>query len=59
MSFRVSPQDLTRIRLNEADPVASVLQNIAILLTTRQQSVPLYRSFGLPMKFIDKRLPRP
>jgi len=54
MSYRVSPQDLKRIRLNEADTVSSVLQNIAIILTTRQQSVPLYRYFGLPMQFVDK-----
>lgn len=54
MSFRVSPQDLKRISLNETDTVSSVLQNIAIILTTRQMTVPLYRNFGLPMQFVDK-----
>ena len=42
-----------RIKLNEKDVAASVLQNIAILLSTRQQSVPMYRGFGLPMRFVD------
>lgn len=54
MSYNVNAQDLSRIKLNETDTVASVLQNIAIILSTRQQSVPLYRGFGLPMRFIDK-----
>lgn len=57
MSYKVSPQDLSTIRLNETETVASVLQNIAIILSTRQQSVPLYRNFGLPMKFVDKPTP--
>ena len=31
-----------------------MLQNIAVLLATRQGTVPLYREFGLPMRFLDK-----
>jgi phage baseplate assembly protein W len=54
MSYRVSEHDLSKIQLNEIDTVASVLQNIAIILSTRQHTVPLYREFGLPMLFIDK-----
>lgn len=54
MSYMVSSKNLDSITLNESDPVRSVLQNIAIILSTRQLSVPLYRSFGLPMRFIDK-----
>lgn len=54
MSYKVSSETLTRIRLNETDVVSSVLQNIAIILTTRQMTVPLYRNFGLPMQFVDK-----
>lgn len=57
MSYKVSPVDLKALRLNEADPVASVLQNVAIILATRQGSVPLYRGFGLPQKFLDKPIP--
>jgi len=34
--------------------VADTLGRIVKLLTTRQLTCPLYRSFGLPMRFIDK-----
>ena len=54
MSYMVSSKNLGSITLNESDTVRSVLQNIAIILSTRQLSVPLYRDFGLPMQFIDK-----
>ncbi|MCF8017847.1 MAG: GPW/gp25 family protein [Vallitaleaceae bacterium] len=54
MSYIVSSKNLGSITLNESDTVKSVLQNIAIILSTRQLSVPLYRDFGLPMQFIDK-----
>jgi Gene 25-like lysozyme. len=49
--------DLSKITLNDTDPVRSVLQNIAIILTTRQQSIPMYRDFGPPMRFLDKPIP--
>jgi len=54
MSYIVSTKDLGSITLNETDTVKSVLQNIRIILSTRQFSVPLYREFGLPMQFLDK-----
>jgi len=57
MSYTINPKSLNKITLNEKNTVASVLQNIAIILSTRQQSVPLYREFGLPMRFIDKPIP--
>jgi len=54
MSYKVNLQKTGNIKLNESNVVESVLQNIAILLTTKQLSVPLYRSYGLPMNFLDK-----
>ncbi|MDD2296578.1 MAG: GPW/gp25 family protein [Sphaerochaetaceae bacterium] len=54
MNYYVSTKDLGSITLNESDVVKSVLQNIRIILLTRQFSVPLYRGFGLPMQFVDK-----
>lgn len=54
MVYNVSPKDIGEIRLNESDTVTQVLQNIAIILSTRQQSVPLGRTVGLPMTFLDK-----
>lgn len=45
------------LTMNEADPVASVLQNVAIILATRRGSCPLYRDFGIPMDFLDRPMP--
>lgn len=44
-----TPPDYT---LCENDTAASVLQNIALLVATKQGTVPGYREFGLPMRFI-------
>lgn len=57
MSYKVSAVDLGVIRLNEPETVVSVLQNISVILRTRQGTVPMYREFGLPMKFLDKPIP--
>lgn len=57
MSYKVSAGDLGPLSLNETDTVKSVLQNVAIILKTRQGTVPLYRGFGLPQKFVDKPIP--
>lgn len=57
MNYQVSAEDLSAVRLGVTDTVQSVLQNIAIILATRQGTVPLYREFGLPQKFIDKPAP--
>ncbi len=47
----------TSYSFNAADTATSVLQNLALLYGTKQGTVPQYREFGLPMKFIDKPLP--
>ena len=57
MNYRVGMRDIGKITLNEQDTIASVIQNVALILLTRQQSVPLYRGFGLSMNFIDKPEP--
>jgi len=57
MNYTVNAQELGKIRLNESDKVASVLQNIAVILSTSLGSVPLYRDFGLPRRFQDKPIP--
>lgn len=54
MTYKVTAVDVGTVRLNEQDTVTSVLQNIAIILSTRQGTIPLYRDFGLPMRFLDK-----
>jgi hypothetical protein len=53
MSFTVSAYDQSAINLNEPDHAASVLREVAVLLSTQRGSIPLYRNFGLPMRFLD------
>lgn len=57
MSYKVTAADIGAVQLNETDTVRSVLQNIAIILSTRQGTCPLYRGFGLPQKFVGKPMP--
>lgn len=57
MRYKVSPTDLSDLRLGEADTVEATLRNIAVMLATRKGSVPLYREFGLPWDFVDKPMP--
>ncbi len=45
------------IVLNESDTVASVLQNVAVILSTEKNTVPLDRELGISMSFLDKPLP--
>lgn len=56
-TYTVSSDDFTSIKLNETDPVASVLQNVAVILSTLQGDVPLGRDIGLKGNFIDKPMP--
>ena len=55
MDYTVKPTS-GLLKLNETDPVAAVLQEVAVLLGTRQGEVPLFREFGLPQRFLDKTL---
>ena len=57
MNFLVKAADLTALRISEPDTVTSVLQNIAIILTTRKGTVPPCRAFGLSHEFLDKPTP--
>ena len=54
MSYIINPQAHKKITLNESNEARSIAQNIAIILSTRQGSIPFYRDFGLPMRYIDK-----
>lgn len=57
MSYKVNAADLTNIRFNDQELVSSVLQNIAVILSTPKGSVPQYREFGLSTVFLDKPIP--
>jgi len=54
MTYTVSELNDGKAWPNVSNYVASVLNRIANLLSTRQLSCPLYRGFGLPMRFLDK-----
>lgn len=54
MEYTVSATDLANIQLNEEDEIKEVLRNVAVILATPKGSVPMYRSFGLDMSFLDK-----
>lgn len=53
MEYTVKPTS-GLLKLNETDPVAAALQEVAVLLGTRQGEVPLFREFGLPQRFLDR-----
>ena len=57
MSYVISAADPLDLTLNEADTVKSVITNIGILRRTRQGTIPMFRDFGLPMRFLDRPLP--
>lgn len=56
MTYEVSADKAAALRLNEVEPLAAVLQQVAVLLATKQGTVPFFREFGLPQKFLDKPL---
>ena len=51
-NYLVSANDLTTISLGEQDTVTSVLQNIAVILSTPKGTVPCYREFGIDLSLI-------
>lgn len=57
MTYQVNAVDMKKLRLLENNTIASVMQNIAIILSTPRGSVPMYREFGLPQDFLDKPMP--
>lgn len=54
MTYTVRESSETALTLNETDTVASVLQNIGIILRTKTGNVPLQRGLGLRMNWLDK-----
>lgn len=54
--MRITENYLSEISLNESDTVKSIMQNIAIILSTKRGTVPMYREFGCPEEYLDKPL---
>ena len=52
--FFVRSDRIPAYTLCENDEAASALQNIALLIGTKQGTVPMYREFGLPMEFLGQ-----
>ena len=57
MSYTVSPSNKRKIQFNVTEPVESVLQNIAVILSTPKGSVPMYRDFGISVDILDRPIP--
>lgn len=57
MAYTVTANALENINLAPETVVEEVLQNVAMIISTPQFSVPIDRGFGLPQRFIDKPLP--
>lgn len=57
MKYTVSGYDLTTLSLNEIDRVQSILQGVALILTTQYGTVPMYREYGIKTEFKDKPIP--
>ena len=53
MNYTVKVGEETDYSLVENDMHRSVLQDLAVLFATKKGTVPMYREFGLDMKFID------
>lgn len=54
MAYRVSAGEERKITLNETDERASILQNVAMILSTPKGSVPMYRDFGISIEAVDR-----
>lgn len=54
MSYIIKGHCLTNIDLAPKTTVQEVLQNIAVILSTPQFSVPLDRKLGMLQRFVDK-----
>lgn len=57
MTYDVKASERVKINLAPATLVEEVLQNLAMIIQTAVNSVPLYRSFGTSGAFLDKPTP--
>ena len=57
MGYIVTAYETKEINLAPGSVIEEVLQNIGMIISTPQYTVPLDRGFGLPQRFIDKPLP--
>ena len=55
MRYEIRSDRPLPLTLLEQDETHRVLQNAALLLSTKKGTVPLYRDYGLPMEFTHPR----
>lgn len=54
MTYTVKASDLSHLTLNEGNTVASVVQNVAVILNTWKGEVPLFRDFGIDPELLHR-----
>ena len=54
--FVIMGLDIRKVNLFPANKLEEILQNVAVLITTVQGTVPLDRRIGVPITFIDEPL---
>lgn len=54
MGYTVRVIDTSNLVLNETDEVASILQNVAVILSTYKGDVPQYRDFGISAEIMHR-----
>ncbi len=54
MTYTVDASALSGLTLNETDTVASVLQNVAVILNTWKGEVPQFRDFGIDPEILHR-----
>ena len=54
MAHIVTAYENKKINLSPETVIEEVLQNVVIIISTPQFTVPLDRGFGLPQRFLDK-----
>lgn len=54
MRYTINNSSPVELSIGEENEVYRLIQGIALLLSTKAGTVPMYRDFGLPMNFVGK-----
>ena len=56
MRYTINSDEKIPLDICENDKVRSVLQNVALILSTKKGTCPMYRDFGIPMAWVHRPL---
>lgn len=56
MRYEIRSDEKVPLKICEDDETTGVIRNVALLLSTRQGTIPMYRDFGLPMAWVHRPL---